>query len=116
MITGKNGKFLIKTKLKGMSKLKKITVGECFTLYIDEVLKFINVSDNKDCSIIWNNKKRKRTILASFLLYDEKFLKFRYVIVPKGIKIQRVYKQRIELTKTTCNYGGNRYWFYCPNK
>ncbi len=23
--------------------------------------------------------------------------------------------QLIELTKTECNYGGNRFWFLCPN-
>ena len=98
-----------------MKKLKKITVGECFTLYIDKLIRFKNQSGLINCLVIWPDKSRKRNLIANVLQKKEMDLIFSYILFSKGTNYQKLYEQKIELEKTECNYGGYKYWFLCPN-
>ena len=68
----------------------------------------------KSGSILWKNIRGESSIgISVTTMNDENYLRFWYTQTDDdGTKQDFDYK--VQLTTTTCRYGGRRYWFICP--
>lgn len=66
-------------------------------------------------TLTWKRKWSKEDTMSiqARLGGDEKYVALQYTQTDPD-ETQKAFNYKIELTSTSCNYGGKRYWFVCP--
>ena len=89
---------------------RKTTVEECYILSVNNYAK----STLAECVIsdvpVWSSQ----TILATLARLVAKKLQAKLDTEPQHDHDRKPYGQRFRVSRTSCNYGGYRYWLHCP--
>ncbi len=91
---------------------RKTTTELCMSISASSLKKYGFFEENKTGIITWTNDFSEligTVKIQSFVSSNGN--KTRIEVSTEGFVTSR---QKIELTKTPCNYGGWRYWFECP--
>ena len=99
---------------------KKDTVEDCRSVSISFLKKHGYFSEPCSMSgtILWKNSFGEETgsigITVSTLDDIGYFVRFYYTVTDRNTGEKTNYDYKVQLTTTSCNFGGVRYWFICP--
>jgi hypothetical protein len=98
---------------------KKDTVEDCRSVSISFLKKHDYFSSYGYTSgvITWTHgwSGNKNSIgIGVFVDEYEKYARFYYTVTDRNSGEKTDYDYKVQLTTTSCNYGGVRYWFICP--
>jgi hypothetical protein len=94
---------------------KKATVEESLDVSVHDLKKRGMFAGHTSAVFSWvsSRSKTESSVVVDVDMADEPYARFTYSIMDQnGERID--YCDRVRLTTTLCNYGGQRYWFLCP--
>jgi hypothetical protein len=95
---------------------KKATVEESLDLSVYDLKRRSMLTGHAAVEITWVSSRsgKESTVIVIVEITDEPHVIFAYTLTGRDGQ-QNDYGQRVSLTTTPCNYGGERYWFECPS-
>lgn len=94
---------------------KKQTSEQCCGLSICNLKKYGLLTGYDSGTISWTNSRTGQVTIVTLTadLQDATYVRLEYTLTDNaGNKTD--YESEVGLVKTTCNYGGERFWFGCP--
>lgn len=68
----------------------------------------------KEGRLIWNTKEGKKPCMGIRIDLAYPCVRFSYALPESHVGTKGLHAYDINLTPTSCNYGGQRWWFFCP--
>jgi len=98
----------------------RLTVEDCYVLAVEQLAQkgYLSAPNGTNCSISWTNGDGIELFGVGLRLVAPALGKLVLIFcydaassyAPSGNRIE----YRVEITATSCRFGGQRYWFLCP--